>query len=132
MNTHTLANGSTIVTLSPHGFKFSDGTEAAPQNKDFCDQFTLTKEFKVVRTVNGMALTRTRFVLSQEQKDALRKVADGVSLVLVPFQFLQALNDSLEGSERFENVVAFNATRETARSAPDQKVVDVNNWSVLG
>lgn len=131
MNTHTLANGSTVVTLSPHGFKFSDGTEAAPQTKEFCDQFTLTKEFKVVRTINGMALTRTRFVLSKEQKDALRKVAGEVSLVLVPFQFLQALNDSLEGSETFENVVAFNATRETARSAPDQKVVDVNNWSVL-
>lgn len=132
MQVHTLKNGSTVVSLSPHGFKFSDGTESGPQDRSFVDQFTLAKEFSVLREVGGMKLTRTRFVVSKEQKNLLKQVAEGATLVLVPFQFLQALQDSLETGESFPNVVAFNATKETARSAPDQKVVDVDNWSVLG
>jgi hypothetical protein len=131
MRVHKLLNGASLVSLSPHGFRFSDGTESDGQDRAFVDQFTLTKEFSVVREVGGMKLTRTRFVVCKEQKTLLAQVANEVTLVLVPFQFLQALQESLETGESFANVVAFNATKETTRSAPDQKVVDVNNWSVI-
>ena len=128
---HTFANGATVASLSPHGFKFSDGTESGPQNKEIVEYFTLQKKFRIIRIIKEMKLTSSRLVVSPQQKDLLREISQIVDLVLVPFQFLQALHDSLEQGEVFPNVVAFNATKETARSAPDQKVVDIDNWSVI-
>lgn len=129
MNTHTLANGATVVSLSPHEFKFSDGTVAPPQDKQFCDQFTLKKEFRVLREIKGMKVTTTKFVVSQQQFDTLREISNNVDIVLVPFQFLQALNECF--SPGLPNVVAFNATKETTRSAPQDKIVDLDNWSAI-
>ena len=124
--THTLANGATIVHLSLHSFKFSDGTESPGQNKELVDKFTLKKKFEVLREIKGMKVTKTSFVLDEQQKDEMTKLAQSVDIVLVSFQLLQALNDS---GLKLPNVVAFNSTPETARLQPDQKVVDVNNWS---
>ena len=86
----------------------------------------LFRSFEVVREIKGMKVTRTSFVLEQGQLDEIAAIAATADLVLVSFQLLQALHD---GGLRLPNVVAFNSTPETARSAPDQKVVDVNNWS---
>ena len=135
-NVHTLLSGATVVSLSPHGFKFSDGTESVPQRRDFCEQFNLQKKFDVVRNVKGMSLTKTSFVVSSEQYDLLEEVSRKVDIVLVPFQFLQALHDSFGNGtvnnwHRLKNVVAFNSTKETIRSSPTEKVVDINNWSVI-
>lgn len=129
MFTHKLSSGATVVSLSPHEFRFSDGTVAPPQNKEFCDKFTLKKEFRVLREIKGMKVTTTKFVVSQQQFDNLKDISNQVDIILVPFQFLQALNDSF--SEKINNVVAFNSTPETARSAPNEKIVDINNWSAI-
>lgn len=125
---HTLANGSTIVTMSPHGFKFNDGTESSPQDRELCDLFTLRKDFVVAREIKGMKLTKTIFKLSNEQLDLLRSISTSCDLVVVPFQLLEAISRS---TNEFKNIVAFNSTPETARSAPQDKIVDVNNWSVI-
>ena len=130
-NTHTLANGATIVTFSPHGFKFNDGTEAQPQNKEFCNFFTLKKEFKVVGEIKGMKLTSTEFVLSNEQLDLIETVSTNADLLLVPFQLLEAYRKNCPNHKKINNIVSFNSTPETARSAPQDKIVDVNNWSVI-
>lgn len=129
--THTLANGATVVTFSPHGFKFSDGTECAPQLKEFCDFFTLQKKFEVIRSVKGMKFTRTGFNLSQEQFDKIQSL-DKFDILLMPFQLLQAVHEfSEQHLTAIVNAAAFNATKETSRSSPQDKVVDINNWSVL-
>jgi len=125
-NLHILSNGATVVTTSPHSFKFSDGTEAPPQNDEFCKYFTLQKNFQVLREVQGMKITKTSFVLSKPQIDCLNIVSYNCSIVLVPFPVLQSIK---EGNHFYSNVVAFNSTPDTSRSPLDQKVVDINNWS---
>lgn len=130
-NTHTLSNGATIVTFSPHGFKFSDGTESTPQLKEFCDFFTLQKKFEVIRSVKGMKFTKTSFALSHEQFEAIESL-DKFDILLMPFQLLQAVHEfSQQHLRAVVNAAAFNATKETCRSSPQDKVVDINNWSVL-
>jgi hypothetical protein len=128
MKIHTLANGAKLVHLSKHKFKFSDGTEAEGQVGELVDKFTLSKEFKVLRQIHGMNVTRTKMVLSKDQVNSLAQIADSVDILLVSFQLLQAICDS---GYHIGNVVAFNSTPETARSAPDEKIVDINNWSGL-
>lgn len=135
--THTLANGATVVTFSPHAFKFSDGTEAQPQTKEFCDFFTLKKNFKVIRENKGMKFTKTSFDLSEEQYEKLQSLSN-YDMLLMPFQLLQAVHEfksyramPTPHMSIIHNAVAFNATPETARSAPQDKVVDINNWSVI-
>jgi len=128
MKVHTLANGSTLVHLSQHKFQFSDGTVAEPQDAELVGKFTLKKEFKVLREIKGMKVTRTFFVVDKQQMDQLADIANSVDIVLVSFQMLQAIHDS---GFHLNNVVAFNSTKETARSAPEEKVVDIDNWSGL-
>jgi hypothetical protein len=130
-NVHILANGAKLVSLSPHGFKFSDGTESVPQRREFCDQFNLQKEFIILRNLKGMSLTKTSFVVTSEQYGLLHEIASKVDIVLVPFQFLQALHDSFGIDLAIDNVVSFNSTKETSRSSPTDKIVDINNWSVI-
>ena len=129
MKIHTLANGSKLVHLSKHKFRFSDGTEAEPQDSALVDEFTLKKDFQVVKQINGMNLTRTKMVLTLEQATKLYQIACKVDILLLPFQLLQASSDF--GFYHCNNMVAFNSTPETARSSPDEKIVDINNWSVI-
>lgn len=125
---HTLASGALVLSLSPHPFRFSDGTVSEPQNKEVCDLFTLTRKFERVDVVKGMAVSRVQMVLSDEQLARLTELAKSVDIVLVPFPVLSAMRE--QGvRDRFRNVLAFNATKETQRSAPDEKVVDIDNWS---
>jgi hypothetical protein len=125
---HTLANGATIASLSPHGFKFSDGTESLAQGKAFCDLFTLARCNKRVGEIKGMTINSVQMLLSQHQLDCLSELCGLVSLVLVPFPVLTALREQ-QVRDRYPNVVAFNATVETQRAAPQDKIVDINNWS---
>lgn len=126
---HTLANGATVLITSPgHGFRFSDGSVAEPQTKEVCDRLTLARKASRVREVKGMALNRVQMVLSEDQLGFLAELCQMADLVLVPFPVLQALREQGVRDE-YPNAVAFNATPETQRSAPQDKVVDFNNWS---
>ena len=54
---HTLANGATVLSLSPgHGFRFSDGTACGPQDAALCDRFALRRETLEVGAIKGMPL----------------------------------------------------------------------------
>ena len=128
MNVHLLVNGASVVSLSPHGFKFSDGSESLSQDQNLVKTFTLKRELREVGQIRGMVLNEVRMVLSDEQLTLLAEIAKQVDLVLVPFPLLTALREQ-SVRDQFPNVVAFNATTETQRAAPQDKVVDVNNWS---
>jgi Xaa-Pro aminopeptidase len=92
------------------------------------DFFTLKRDYRKIGEIRGMPLNEVRMVLDDNQLEALRQIAKIVDIVLVPFPVLTSLREQ-SIREQFPNVVAFNATTETQRSAPQDKVVDVNNWS---
>lgn len=125
---HNLSNGATVTSLSPHGFKFSDGTESSSQHPDVVSSFNLERKFESVGQIAGMAVNQMRMVLSESQISDLREVADTVDVVIVPFPVLVSLRES-GIRDQFPNCVSFNATKETMRSAPVDKVIDINNWS---
>ena len=122
MHIHLLANGSSVITTSTHKFKFSDGTESEPQDREVCERLTLRRELRLIETIQGMALNQVSMVLSSEQLAYLGYLSREATLVLVPFPVLTALRE-MGVRETFPNVVAFNATPETQRSAPNDKVV---------
>ena len=129
MNVHKLVSGATVLVTSPgHGFKFSDGSESGPQDRDVCDKLTCKRVSRKVGEVKGMALNETRMTLDEQQLAYLGELCTKADLVLVPFPVLQALRE--QGvRERFANAVAFNATSDTQRAAPSDKIVDIQNWS---
>lgn len=128
---HTLANGATVLITSPgHGFKFSDGTVAEAQHKEVCDALTLERVSLQVGGIRGMPLNETKMVMSREQRDYLYNLCPLADIVIVPLPVLLALREcGGEVRHTFGNVVATNATTETQRSAPADKIVDINNWS---
>lgn len=128
MEIGTLSNGATVCSLSPHGFKCSDGAEIPPQLDSIVKEFTLERKFQKKGEICGMEINEVRMVLGDEQIEKLRCLAASVDLVVIPFPMLVALRE--QGiREQFTNCVAFNATKETQRSAPNDKVIDINNWS---
>jgi hypothetical protein len=117
-----------MVTSPGHGFRFTDGTVASAQDKAVCDRLTLKRELRRVGTIKGMALNEVRLVINDEQQAFLTDLCQKADLVLVPFPVLAALRE--QGiRDKFPNAVAFNATSDTSRSAPADKIVDLDNWS---
>jgi hypothetical protein len=125
---HTLKNGATVLPLSLHGFKFSDGTACAGQDPDVVAKFTLQRDVQYIGTLKGMDINSMRMVLTDKQLQDLDAIAAVVDIVILPFPVLVALHDA-GVREDFANCVGFNPTLETQRAAPDAKVVDINNWS---
>lgn len=125
---HSLRNGATIISVSPHGFRFSDGTSCEAQEEAVCAKLTLKREYTPIKTVKGMPLNQTRMLLDKEQITFLRELCRAADLVIIPFPVLSALRE--QGiRELFPNAVAFNATKETQRDSPNEKIVDIENWS---
>lgn len=131
MKIHTLKNGATVISLSAHAFRFSDGTTAEPQDKDIVDRLTIRDTDRVktpVRVIKGMQVNYLQMVLSVDQIALLHELCQQADIVILPFVLLAVLRE--QGiRERFPNAVAFNATPETQRAKPDEKVVDIDNWS---
>ena len=126
---HTLVSGATVVSLSKHGFKFSDGTVSAAQSDDVVSLFTLRREQTPCAPIKGMKVNGIKMILSPDQIVSLREICSQADVVIVPFPVLTALRE--QGiRDQFPNAVAFNATLETQRAAsPADKVVDIDNWS---
>lgn len=125
---HSLLSGATVISLSPHGFKFSDGTESEAQLPEVVAAFTLQRKYESRGEIHGMAVNQMSMLLSEEQLTELKSLSEKADLVIVPFPVLTALRE--QGvREQFGNCVAFNATPETQRAAPQDKIVDINNWS---
>jgi hypothetical protein len=129
MKIHTLNKGATVLSLSLHPFTFSDGSVAEGQDEDVVDEFTLRREFTPMPAIAGMKVNRTSMVLSKKQMDRLTELSTmDIDIVIVPFPVLTALRE--QGvRDNFPNCVAFNATIETQRSPPNEKIVDIDNWS---
>ena len=129
MRIHTLVSGATVLVTSPgHGFRFSDGSIAEPQEKALCDLLTLKRVSTKRGEVKGMSLNETLLQIDHLQQEFLKGLCQQADIVLLPFPILAALRE--QGiREQFPNAVAFNATAETQRSAPAEKVVDIDNWS---
>ena len=134
----TADDAARILSLSPHPFKLSDGTECPAQNQRIVDLFTLRREVFSHSEIRGMQVNETRMVLSEEQRQALYELCRFADVVIIPFPVLTALREAgteARGPVRqsvrdwYPNALAFNATLETQRSAPTEKVVDLQNWS---
>jgi len=128
MKTHKLTNGAAVLSISGHGFRFSDGTESEAQEMSIVDFFTLRRQNRKVGEIKGMPLNEVRMALAKNQQDELKRLSELVDIVIVPFPVLAAMREQGIRDE-FPNCVAFNATPETQRSAPQDKVVDITNWS---
>jgi hypothetical protein len=125
---HNLASGAKVMSLSGHSFKFSDGTVAEPQTGFYVNFFTLKRVTKKITTIRGMAVNAINMVLDEKQLNLLEHLSSKADIVLLPFPVLTALREQgVRGT--YPNCVAFNATAETQRSAPADKIVDINNWS---
>lgn len=121
-----------ITSLSPHPFKLSNGDVLPAQSKEVVDFFTLNRKKTSVCveriTKLGMQVNSIEMLLTEEQHIALSKLSTKVDIVIIPFPMLTALRE--QGIRHFhQNCVAFNATQETQRSAPNDKIVDLMNWS---
>lgn len=128
MKTFRLSSGATITHISAHGFLCSDGTEIGPQDKPVVEAFTLERKFSNKGTIKGMALNEMCMSLSNIQIEKLKEISAKVDIVVVPFPVLSSLREQGIRAQ-FTNVVAYNATKETQRSVPQDKVIDINNWS---
>jgi len=129
MNIHNLLSGATVLITSPgHGFKFSDGTSCPGQDPELCGKLTLKREIRKVASIKGMDVNQVAMILSEEQIALLKDLANQADLVMIPFPVLTALRE--QGvRDQVQNCVAMNATLDTQRSAPSDKIVDINNWS---
>ena len=127
MNIHTLSNGATVISTSMHGFKFSDDTECSG-NPEIAKMFTLERVTANKTTIKGMAVNETRMVINEEQKVYLGELCQSYDIVIVPFPVLVSLRE-MGIRDNFPNAVAFNATKETQRLPPQDKIVDIQNWS---
>ncbi|MDX9810646.1 MAG: hypothetical protein RBT04_10900 [Sphaerochaetaceae bacterium] len=134
-----LANGIEVIPTSFHGCRFSDGTEFAPTAEDI-EQIKADWPADSVRRdfmraddpLPGIGASRSIQTPSQDIMDRLDKAqADNPNaIVLVSFMLASALAESgLRG--RFPRVLAANATKETSRSAPQDKVWDIQNFSAI-
>jgi hypothetical protein len=124
----TLTNGATISSISSHSFKFSDGSELAGQPAELVSQFDIERKVTKVGEVVEMPLYRQGFKLTNYQLTYLKILSQEVDLLIVPVMLLDALR-FMDERDNFPNLVAFNATNETQRSAPADKIVDIENWS---
>lgn len=125
---HTLASGATVLPLSLHGFKFSDGTACAGQDPEIVAKFTLQRDVGYIGTIKGMVVNSMRMILSDQQLLDLKAIAKLADVVVLPFPVLVALRDA-GVRDVYHNCVGFNPTLDTQRAAPDAKVVDLQNWS---
>ena len=129
MKIHKLNNGSSVIITSLHGFVFSDGSVCEGQDKEICDALTLKRVNEKICEINGMSVNRVNMVLSTEQSLFLFELSKKADIVIVPFPVLSAMRES--GKVFPVNIVAFNATADTQRSPPSEKIVDINNWSAV-
>jgi hypothetical protein len=128
MKIHTLNNGATVISLSAHPFTFSDGTIAESQDETLVREFTLPRELESMPAIAGMKVNRTNMILSEDHLVRLDELASSVDVVILPFPVLTALRE--QGvRDKFPNCLAFNSTVETQRSPPNEKIVDIDNWS---
>jgi hypothetical protein len=135
MITFRLKNNVLVVPTSFHGSRFSDGTVFEPsqeqieQIKSDWSLLTIKREFEPVEGI-PVPTSRSRQIISNEALAALKaaEFEPGNTVVLVSFMVASALHESGRRGN-FPHVLATNATPETARSKPEEKIWDVGNFA---
>jgi hypothetical protein len=124
---HVLKNGERVIITSSHGYKFSDGSIAENgASKEAAEAIEVKRTFSQVRE----RVFESKQELTSESLKILKKLNEKADWVLVPFFVVSALHSmGLREDPRFSNVVAYNATAETKRSRPSEKIVDINKWA---
>ena len=124
---HILENGDRVVITSPHGFRFSDGTESVEgASHEAADMIYVGRTMVEVRP----RVVASKLSLEEEALATLASLNCEGEWVVVPFMVVAALREAgLRDDPRFSNVVAFNATKETRRSAPQDKIIDIDSWA---
>jgi hypothetical protein len=129
---HTLKDGRKVILTSNHGFKFSDGTEFPGLPKDFpmdfLDALAVKREFREVSAALPNKATESRQSLPKEALEILSKLSMEADIILVSFMVISALKE-MGIRNLYPKVLAFNATPETTRSSPQEKIVDITNWA---
>jgi len=137
MITFKLNSGLTVVPTSFHGSKFSDGTIFTP-SQDQIDQIkadwsclTVKREFyEKYNLGKGCAVVASKQTVSDEGLEKLRQVQDSLQegIILVSFMLISALKE-MGIRDEFPKVVATNATEETCRSQPQDKIWDIARFA---
>lgn len=114
-----------ITTLSNHDTKFWDGTlvEGRP---DLAEKFMLHDVSETIGNIGKFEIIRFKKVLSEEQKEELNKLLANYDFVLAPAMFGSV---DLTGVQK-EKLFAFNATPETQRAKPSEKIAS-NRLSLI-
>ena len=126
---HTLKDGSTVINTSLHGFKFSDGTECAAQNKDLVEALSLSRKTVFKRKINDMSVNEVGFIISKEQYELLEILSKKADIVILPILVIETLKRE-RIRDQFPNCVGINTTPETRRTSNmNDKIIDIDNWS---
>ncbi|MCF7795644.1 hypothetical protein K9M42_00960 [Patescibacteria group bacterium] len=114
--------GMRIVSLSPHPTMFWTGEEVGPCSKELVQFFTLKNESEKIGQKGLFSLITFKKVLEEEGKSVLSEILSrkDVDFVLVPALF-STLVDQFADLPKGK-MVAYNATPETQRSRPSEKV----------
>lgn len=137
MVTIALKNGTTVIPTSFHGCRFSDGTVFDPTPEEIaqirsdwsCLQVERTFK-KVALRISGVKATKSSSHMTEDGVRALYKVSKEYpeAIILVSVMVLDAL-DSDNYLKYLPLVLAANATKETCRAAPQDKIWDLDNFS---
>lgn len=129
---HILKDGRKVILTSKHGYRFSDGTEikGVPEGfpLDFLDALPVKREFREVSAALPNRATESRQSLPKEALEILSKLSGEADIVLVSFMVVSAMKE-MGIRNLYPKVLAFNATPETSRSSPQEKVIDIANWA---
>lgn len=150
--TFSLNSSRSVVLTSAHGGKFSDGTEVvltADQKAAITAAFAAfsvaLSDGKVLSRLpagEGCAFNRSRLApISFRDEVAAMVLADNlqqhcaelgaVAWVSLPCrQALNVLAAKLDDGREWPNLCAMRSTPETARSAPQDKIVDLDGWTL--
>lgn len=106
-----------IGTLSPHDTKFWNGT-VVKGNPEMAKKMTLTDDSRYLYNISEFEIREFKKVLSPEQKEELNEYLATVDICLCPALFSTVDLNGVTSNKLF----AFNATPETQRSKPDEKI----------
>jgi len=121
MEKHTLKDKRTIAILSPHEYKFSDGTVSFGSSISFVKR--LRAKIKFVPKVNKkVKATKMVPFLNAVQVDELKDISASNDIVLASNIFITAL-ENIGVREEFKNVVF---PRFKKRNKRTEKIVDID------
>lgn len=133
----TLKDGTKMIQTSGHAATFSDGTCFKPDEIEskaiqaYWRFLQVDRKFESVPSViPGIKLSHSSQSISEANLNRLHEItaANPDTAVLVSFMVVSALNE-MGIRDQFPTVIAGNATPETSRAKPDEKIWDLANMA---